>query len=482
MQEATDDEAEASFSTENVEEEPNLNGTFVVCRKVAKRTLPWDLVAGELHIVPSSSLSPLQAEDIPPARKRPCLEEPLPTTTDEAAREIASPNVSVGLPPPAVEKDDANANADLVTDTQMNAGATTANRRWTSEEDAKLTSAVPNASKKKRGKEYTTDWAAAAELVPGRTNIQCRDRWKIFLDPSIDRTSGRKGGWTANEDKKLKDAVLSHGSKDWAAIAALVPGRTRRQCQKKWHTVLDKNIDPTTARAGKWSAIEDIKLKDAVQIHGGKNWVGIAALVPGRTMTVCRQRWHDALNPSITLTAGRTGKWVEDEDIKLKDAVQIHGGKDWVAVAALVPGRTHKQCYKRWNDQLDPWIKRAHGRTGTWTADEAKKLKDAVLSHGSREWAAIAALVPGRTKIQCQSKWRDDLGSSIDPMTARAGTWTEDEDSKLKDAVQEHGSKNWDAIAALVPGRTRNQCRHRWKYYFMLSRFPISTERLDTKR
>jgi hypothetical protein len=32
------------------------------------------------------------------------------------------------------------------------------------------------------------------------------------------------------------------------------------------------------------------------------------------------------------------GTWSEDKDIKLKDAVQRHGGKDWGAIAALVPG------------------------------------------------------------------------------------------------------------------------------------------------
>jgi hypothetical protein len=34
--------------------------------------------------------------------------------------------------------------------------------------------------------------------------------------------------------------------------------------------------------------------------------------------------------------------------MKLKAALQIHGGKDWAAVAALVPGRTRIQCHSRW--------------------------------------------------------------------------------------------------------------------------------------
>jgi hypothetical protein len=57
--------------------------------------------------------------------------------------------------------------------------------------------------------------------------------------------------------------------------------------------------------------------------------------------------------PNSDRTTGRTGRWSEDEDIKLKDAVQVHGGKNWVAIAKLVPGRTKIQCHGRWKD-VDP--------------------------------------------------------------------------------------------------------------------------------
>jgi hypothetical protein len=41
---------------------------------------------------------------------------------------------------------------------------------------------------------------------------------------------------------------------------------------------------------------------------------------------------------------GRMGKWTADECSKLKGAVQTRGGKSWVEIAILVPGRTDKQC------------------------------------------------------------------------------------------------------------------------------------------
>jgi hypothetical protein len=277
-------EVEASISTENVREGPdeNLNRTVAARRKAAKRTLPWDLAAGELNLLPSSSL---QVEVIP-ARKKPRLEEPLPTTTDEAAStKAASLYVSVDIPPPSADNDDVN--VDAASDTQPNAAATRATGSWTSDEDATLTSAVANTSKKKGG-----NWDAVAALVSDRTKSQCQIRWHYVLGANIDWANIITGTWTAVEDSKLKDAVETHGGKNWDAIAALVPGRVNSQCFNRWHDVLDPSINPTTGRTGKWSLDEDLKLKDVVQTHGSKKWGAIAALIPGRTKSQCQIRWH----------------------------------------------------------------------------------------------------------------------------------------------------------------------------------------------
>jgi hypothetical protein len=156
----------------------NMNGAVIVRRKPAKRTLPFDLAAE-----PSSSFSP-QAEDIPPARKKPRLEENLPTTTDEAARKSASSSyLSVGFPPPAADNEDVNAYP--VTDTQPNAEATRKTpRRWTKDEDAELTRAIMNTCKKKHGSEYKTNWPAISAKVVGRTSNQCLRRWRMPWIPA----------------------------------------------------------------------------------------------------------------------------------------------------------------------------------------------------------------------------------------------------------------------------------------------------------
>jgi myb proto-oncogene protein len=147
---------------------------------------------------------------------------------------------------------------------------------------------------------------AISALVPGRTKIQCNNRWRDFLDPSIDRTSGRKANWTAVEDIKLKDAVQTHGGKNWVAISALIPGRTNRQCYNRWHDVLDPSIDQANVRTGSWTAVEDIKLRDTAQsTHGTKNWAAISTLIPGRTKKQCNHRWYNVLKSNIDGSSGR---------------------------------------------------------------------------------------------------------------------------------------------------------------------------------
>jgi hypothetical protein len=392
MQNPTEDD-ETSSPTETVmtiNGSNNMSGAFAVRRKATKkkRALPWDLTVREIK-----GASPQQAEDIPPATKKPRREKPLPTSTDEAARKTASTYISVGLPPPVADNDDTNAHDVLDCSIDRAIGC---KNRWTEDEDNKLKYSVQIHGGK--------DWNAIAAMVPGRTRNQCRDRWRNALDPSIALTAGSTGKWTEDEDLKLKYSVQIHGGKDWNAIAAMVPGRTRIQCMDRWRHVLDPSIALAAGNAGTWTEDEDIKLKYSVQMHGGKNWNKIAMMVPGRTKRQCRDRWHDALDPSIALAAGRTGAWAEDEDLKLKYSVQMHGGKDWNKISALVPGRTKRQCKSRWLYALDPSNALTAGSTGTWTRDEDLKLKAAVQTHGGKNWNKIAAMVPGRTKNQCRDR------------------------------------------------------------------------------
>jgi myb proto-oncogene protein len=100
------------------------------------------------------------------------------------------------------------------------------------EEDAKLTEAVEELG--------TKDWVRVAAMVRGRTNQQRRYRWVMNLDPNV-----TLGKWTVEEDAKLTDAVKEHGVNNWAAIAALVPGRKNSLCPQRWAKLEDRHLAKT---------------------------------------------------------------------------------------------------------------------------------------------------------------------------------------------------------------------------------------------
>jgi hypothetical protein len=236
-------------------------------RKVGIRSYPWETAAAAAAAANiTSSSPPLQDEDIP-AAKRLRLQistsistvSDADTVVDAYATEVAktaSPDDTVAIAP---------TDAVTVAASLPSGGASRARAPsciWKPEEDAKLTAAV---------KELGPKWARVAEMVPGRTDKQCRKRWVDCLDPNLERR-----GWTVEEDTKLTDAVNKCG-KDWVAVAALVPGRNNIQCRKRWVDSLDPNIK----RRG-WTVEDDTKLADAVK-KLGKDWAAAAAMVPGRT-------------------------------------------------------------------------------------------------------------------------------------------------------------------------------------------------------
>jgi alkanesulfonate monooxygenase SsuD/methylene tetrahydromethanopterin reductase-like flavin-dependent oxidoreductase (luciferase family) len=145
------------------------------------------------------------------------------------------------------------------------------------------------------------------------------------------------------------------------------------------------------------------------------------------------------MHPNAGTTGATTGCWTPEEDAQLTSAVtktkkKKHGKEqtiDWGAVTVLVAGRTKQQCRYRWHSALVSNIDPTTARAGQWKADEDTKLKDGVREHGAKNWEKIAALVPGRTKNQCYCRWHDTLVSKIDPTMALAGKWTADEDRKL---------------------------------------------------
>ncbi|KAF5392486.1 hypothetical protein D9757_002205 [Collybiopsis confluens] len=143
-----------------------------------------------------------------------------------------------------------------------------------------------------------------------------------------------------------------------------------------------------------WSQQEDDLLRLAVAKHGTQdNWKAVAEQVPGRNNKACRKRWLHSLSPSIKKSA-----WTTAEDALLAHLFTIHGPK-WSFIARQIEGRTDDACSKRYNDALDPNLKREE-----WSAAEDSSLLLAFAEIGNK-WREIGIQLQ-RSSLACRNRYK----------------------------------------------------------------------------
>jgi hypothetical protein len=275
-----------------------MSGTMV--RKVATRTFPWS-TAAEVNLV------------LPPPPPPP------------------------PLPPPPPQQDE-----DLPVAKRPRLGTSTADRMSTAAGAVAVADPDKDHSDEQSIAEASKPDGKVAIVVPTHASLPNDELDATVVAAPVQNEN--KGFWTPEEDAMLTEAVRRHG-KSWGPIAALVPGRTNRQCRSRWL----RQLDPANNNKGEWTREEDLMLIRAVGMLG-KDFIKVAALVPGRTNERCRDRWVRNLDFSIGQELEK-GAWTPEEDAKLIDAVQRFG-QNWVPVANLVYTRTNSQCRQRWLDNL----------------------------------------------------------------------------------------------------------------------------------
>ncbi|KAF2195931.1 hypothetical protein K469DRAFT_491100, partial [Zopfia rhizophila CBS 207.26] len=129
-------------------------------------------------------------------------------------------------------------------------------------------------------------------------------------------------------------------------------------------------------------------------------------------------------------------RWTDTEDDALRAAIreqEHHTAPNWVTIASRVPGRSNKDCRKRWA-KIDDRM-----RKGAWASEEDERLREAIDKFGFR-WSVVSKAVGNRSADQCQKRYRN----ALNPELSNAN-WSADEDATLISLVTQMG-RNWSAI------------------------------------
>lgn len=172
----------------------------------------------------------------------------------------------------------------------------------------------------------------------------------------------------------------------------------------------------------------------------------------------------------------RVHVWTAESDATLLEAVKTYGGDNWalgmlplwmlypfsmhfadpwrLVAVAVSPDATAHQCQKRYNDTVDPTLKR-----GPWSSEEDARLLRAIAGF----WQPPAG--PGSSGSYQNS---DNVGGMQTQAEEDIGDNVGTSGSTLSMQVLAPTSRNavvtipWLDVALFVPGRNNSQCRERY--------------------
>ncbi|XP_051806828.1 snRNA-activating protein complex subunit 4 isoform X2 [Acanthochromis polyacanthus] len=242
------------------------------------------------------------------------------------------------------------------------------------------------------GRQEEHDWQKISNIdFEGTKDAEdIRRFWQNFLHPSIN-----KNRWSPEEVQHLKEVSRRHGDRHWDVITTeLGTGRTAFMCLQMFQRFVSGSL-----RRGSWTPSEDALLRELVEKMRIGNFIPYTQMsyfMEGRDPAQLIYRWNQVLDPSL-----KRGPWTKEEDQLLLRAVSRYGEKNWWKIRMEVPGRTDSSCRDRYHDSLKAGMKR-----GAFDRQERDLLLRLVKKHGVGRWAKIAAEIPHRFDAQCLREWK----------------------------------------------------------------------------
>ena len=318
--------------------------------------------------------------------------------------------------------------------------------RWSEAENQKLFTLVST---------YGNAWDLIASEMPGRSIQSCKQQYYIYRE--CETRSVKKIPWTVEDDEKLISLYKESGPR-WSLISRLLsPRRSYQACRNRFVRQLGPSLLLNDGKKpilrGRWTPLEDDRLRAAVGTHGTEDWLKIAKELWVRSAEECERRYQflmvandDSGIPRFTI------HFAPEEINRLRKAVE-EKSVSWDELARQFPGRSSRSLLLRyeygWPSQ-------------SLTPEDKKQLCDLVAIHG-RKWLLISKLMGKRFSSYRLGKEFDGVHRRKRPVTARqkseqiVSRFTAEEDKILLSLLYVFG-RRWTHIANALRRPTISVC------------------------